>query len=60
MDALSPEWRCYRHYYPGDRVAFKIAGSLGVAAFECLQARKWSFLLMSYAGLSIEYSIIFP
>ncbi|KAF8817436.1 hypothetical protein BYT27DRAFT_7074755 [Phlegmacium glaucopus] len=37
MDALSSEWRCNARYAPGDRVAFKIPGSLGVAAFECLQ-----------------------
>ena len=44
MDALSTEWRFGIHYATGNRVAFKITGSLGVAAFECLQARMSSFL----------------
>ncbi|KAF5338353.1 hypothetical protein D9611_012527 [Ephemerocybe angulata] len=36
MDALSSEWRVTVTYDVGDRVAFKIGDSLGVAAFECL------------------------
>jgi len=38
MDALSTEWRSGVLYATGNRVAFKITGSLGVAAFECLQS----------------------
>jgi len=38
MDALSSEWRRDIQYFPGDRVAFKLGDSLGVAAFECLYA----------------------
>ncbi|KAF9006063.1 hypothetical protein BDQ17DRAFT_1352660 [Cyathus striatus] len=38
MDALSSEWREGLQYRPGDRVAFKIGDSMGVAAFECLVA----------------------
>jgi hypothetical protein len=45
MDALSTEWRSSVHYALGDRVAFKITGSLGLAAFECLQSRMSSFPL---------------
>lgn len=44
MDALSTEWRSGVHYAAGSRVAYKITGSLGVAAFECLQSRMSSFL----------------
>ncbi|PPQ63804.1 hypothetical protein CVT24_009799 [Panaeolus cyanescens] len=36
MDALSSEWRKDSLYNVGDRVAFKLSDSLGVAAFECL------------------------
>lgn len=39
MNALSLEWSSSVQYAPGDRVAFKITGFLGVAAFECLQSR---------------------
>lgn len=39
-DALSSEWKKDAYYSIGDRVAFKIGDSLGVAAFECLQARE--------------------
>ncbi|KAF8910124.1 hypothetical protein CPB84DRAFT_1673109 [Gymnopilus junonius] len=38
MDALSSEWRLDIQYRPGDRVAFKLANSMGAAAFECLIA----------------------
>ncbi|KAF9475004.1 hypothetical protein BDN70DRAFT_865461 [Pholiota conissans] len=40
MDALSTEWRRSVQYFAGDRVAFKLGDSLGVAAFECLQTRE--------------------
>jgi hypothetical protein len=43
MDALSTEWRSGVDYATGNRVAFKITGLLGVAAFECLQSRMSSF-----------------
>ncbi|KAF9563071.1 hypothetical protein CPC08DRAFT_686880 [Agrocybe pediades] len=39
MDALSSEWRRDVQYFVGDRVAFKLGDSLGVAAFECLVSR---------------------
>lgn len=39
-DALSSEWKKDTLYSVGERVAFKIGDSLGVAAFECLQARE--------------------
>ncbi|KAF9054510.1 hypothetical protein BJ165DRAFT_1523035 [Panaeolus papilionaceus] len=38
MEALSSEWMRDSVYNPGDRVAFKLSDSLGVAAFECLVA----------------------
>ncbi|TFK39876.1 hypothetical protein BDQ12DRAFT_681392 [Crucibulum laeve] len=37
MDALSSEWKRDSQYLPGDRVAFKIGDSVGIAAFECLK-----------------------
>ena len=45
MDPLSNEWSSGVNYASGDRVAFKITGTYGVAAFECLQSRMSSFLL---------------
>lgn len=39
MDALSSEWRRDVQYIAGDRVAFKLGDSVGVAAFECIRAR---------------------
>ena len=54
MDALSSEWRAGARYAPGDRVAFKIPDSLGVAAFQCLETRMW-FPLFHYSyGGSID------
>jgi hypothetical protein len=52
MDALSSEWRSSVQYELGDRVAFKITGSLGVAAFECLQTRLSSFSPLIMMNLS--------
>jgi hypothetical protein len=40
MDALSSEWRLSLIYQVGDRVAFKLGDSLGVAAFECTHKRE--------------------
>lgn len=40
MDALSSEWRPSVTYLVGDRVAFKLGDSLGVAAFECTYNRE--------------------
>jgi len=39
MDALSCEWRRDLSYITGDRVAFKLGDTIGVAAFECIKAR---------------------
>ena len=43
MDALSNEWRRETLYRAGDRVAFKLKDSIGVAAFECITPRTSTF-----------------
>ncbi|KAJ2918624.1 hypothetical protein MD484_g1736, partial [Candolleomyces efflorescens] len=50
MDALSSEWRASVNYEQGDRVAYKIGDSLGVAAFECTGKHTSSFYNQPVAG----------
>lgn len=54
MDALSSEWRRGVQYLPGDRVAFKLGDSVGVAAFECMQAREYSTTFVPM-GIMLTY-----
>ncbi|KIL69341.1 hypothetical protein M378DRAFT_69796 [Amanita muscaria Koide BX008] len=42
-EALSSEWQKNVYYSVGDRVAFKIGNSPGVAAFECVQSHCSSY-----------------
>ncbi|KAM6497072.1 hypothetical protein JOM56_007545 [Amanita muscaria] len=42
-EALSSEWQKNVYYSAGDRVAFKIGNSPGVAAFECVQSHCSSY-----------------
>ncbi|TEB36641.1 hypothetical protein FA13DRAFT_1075410 [Coprinellus micaceus] len=50
MDALSSEWRVSLIYQVGDRVAFKLGDSLGVAAFECTHKHTSTFTNQPTAG----------